>query len=195
MGLFSKPDNESVVVPDFLLSVGVEPREVSGEKENRSYFVWLYGQAPSLVVEVVSNKVGGELDRKLEVYQRIGVAYYAVHDPFHHLGKRELRLFQLAGGRYVEMADPFKMPELGLGFTFWEGRFLDVEARWLRFVNEKGELLLTGQEARERAEFEASQAQDYVKQAEAKAAQALSRAREAEVELERLRAQLSDRET
>ena len=155
VGLFSKPDNESVVVPDFLLSLGVEPREVTGEAENRSYFVWLYGKAPNLVVEIVSNKVGGELDRKMETYQRIGVAYYAVYDPFRRLGKRELRLFQLSGGRYIEMADPLiPMKEIGLGFTFWEGRFLDVEARWLRFVDETGELILTGQEKAERAEAE-----------------------------------------
>ena len=155
VGLFSKPDNESLVVPDFLLSLGVEPREVTGEKENRSYFIWLYGKPPDLVVEIVSNKVGGELDRKSETYQRIGVAYYAVYDPFQHLGKRELRLFQLSGGRYVEMADPLaQMKELGLGLTFWEGEFLDVEARWLRFVDERGELILTGQEKAGRAEAE-----------------------------------------
>ena len=146
VGLFYTPSNDSVIVPDFLLSLGVEPRQVSEAKEDRSYFVWLYGKPPNLVVEIVSNREGGELDRKMETYERIGVPYYAVHDPFRHLGKRELRLFKLEGGKYVEMADPTKMPELGLGFTLWEGSFLDVEARWLRFVDGNGDLLLTGSE-------------------------------------------------
>ena len=82
----------------------------------------------------------------MEVYQKIGVAYYAVHDPFRHLGKRELRLFKLEGGKYVEMADPTRMPEIGLGFTLWEGSFLDVSARWLRFTDSEGDLILTGTE-------------------------------------------------
>lgn len=150
VGLFYSPNNDSVVVPDFLLSLGVEPRAVTGAKEDRSYFVWLYGKPPELVVEVVSNKEGGELDRKMEIYRKIGVAYYAVYDPFSHLGKRELRLFRLEGSRYVEMADPTRMPELGLGFTFWEGLFLDVEARWLRFVDSDGRVLLTGAERADR---------------------------------------------
>ena len=144
VGLFYTPSNDNVIVPDFLLSLGVEPRQVSEAKEDRSYFVWLYGKPPNLVVEIVSNKSGGELDSKKATYEKIGVAFYAVHDPFQKLGKRELRLFKLEGGKYVELADPTKMPELALGFTLWEGRFLDVEARWLRFVDKNGELLLTG---------------------------------------------------
>ena len=155
VGLFYTPSNDSVVVPDFLLSLGVEPRKVSGGKENRSYFVWLYGKAPNLVIEVVSNKEGGELGHKMSTYEKVGVAYYAVYDPFHQLGKRELRLFRLEGGKYVELADPTKMPELGLGFTMWEGSFLDVEDRWLRFVDKDGELILTGAE---RADREAERA-------------------------------------
>jgi Uma2 family endonuclease len=157
VGLFFTPSNESLVVPDFLLSLGVEPRDVSEAKEDRSYFVWLYGKPPNLVVEIVSNKVGGELDRKLEIYQKIGVSYYAVHDPFQHLGKRELRLFRLEGGKYVEKADPTQMPELGLGFILWEGPFLDVEARWLRFMDREGHLILTGAE---RATFEMKRAEE-----------------------------------
>lgn len=163
VGLFYTPTNDGVVVPDFLLSLGVEPRKVSEAKEDRSYFLWLYGKPPELVVEIVSNKEGGELDRKMEVYRKIGVAYYAVHDPFRHLGKRELRIFRLEGSRYVEVADPTRMPELKLGFTLWEGSFLDVEARWLRFVDKDGKLLLTGAERSkieaERAEREAERAE------------------------------------
>ena len=176
VGLFYTPSNDSVIVPDFLLSLGVEPRQVSEAKEDRSYFVWLYGKPPNLVVEIVSNKSGGELDGKKATYEKIGVAYYAVHDPFQQLGKRELRLFKLEGGKYVELADPTRMPEIALGFTLWEGRFLDVDARWLRFVDKNGELILTGSEknarAEARAEAEARRAEAEAKRDEAEAKRA-----------------------
>ncbi|MFA5508735.1 MAG: Uma2 family endonuclease [Vulcanimicrobiota bacterium] len=163
VGLFSKPDNKSVVVPDFLLSLGVEPRPVTEDKESRSYFIWLYGQPPNLVIEIVSNKEGGELDRKYETYQKIGVAYYAVHDPFHKLGKRTLRLFRLEAGKYIECASANWMPEIGLGLTLWKGVFQDVEAEWLRFVDEEGHVIPTGgekaQQEREKAQQEREKAQ------------------------------------
>lgn len=184
VGLFYTPSNDSVVVPDFLLSLGVEPRQVSEAKEDRSYFVWLYGKPPNLVIEIVSNKEGGELDRKMSVYEKIGVAYYAIHDPFRHLGKRELRLFKLEGGKYVEMADPTRMPELGLGLTLWEGSFLDVEARWLRFVDDKGKLILTGAEAgrveKQRAEQEAMRADQEAQRADQEAQRADQEAQRAD---------------
>lgn len=184
VGLFYTPSNDNVIVPDFLLSLGVEPREVSEAKEDRSYFVWLYGKPPNLVVEIVSNKSGGELDSKMATYEKIGVAYYAVHDPFQKLGKRELRLFKLEGGKYVELADPTRMPELALGFTLWEGRFLDVEARWLRFVDKEGELILTGfernAEAEARAEAEAERADAEAQRADAEAQRADAEAQRAD---------------
>lgn len=180
VGLFSKPDNESVVVPDFLLSLGVEPKPLSENRESRSYFIWVYGKPPNLVVEIVSNKVGGELDRKLEVYERMGVAFYAVHDPEHYLGNRELRLFRLEGGRYVEAANPYALPELGLGFAIWEGAYLDLKERWLRFTDETGRLIPTGEEK--------------AKEAEERVARAEARTKEAEEELAALKARLQELE-
>jgi Uma2 family endonuclease len=196
VGLFYRPSNDAVIVPDFLLSLGVEPGPVSEKKEDRSYFVWLYGKPPNLVVEIVSNRVGGELSRKMEIYESIGVSYYAVHDPFRHLGQRELRLFELTGGRFVELADPTKMPEIGLGFTFWEGSYLDVEARWLRFVDRKGRLIPTGLE---RATLEAGRSEKEKERAEqekARAEQEKARAEQekARAEQEKARAEQASRD-
>lgn len=187
VGLFSKPDNESVMVPDFLLSLGVEPKPLSENRESRSYFIWVYGKPPNLVVEIVSNKVGGELDRKLAVYERMGVAFYAVHDPEHHLGNRELRLFRLEGGRYVEAANPYALPELGLGFAIWEGAYLDLKERWLRFTDETGRLIPTGEE-------KAKEAEERVARAEAEMRDVTTRAERAEQEAAVLRARLKELE-
>jgi len=176
VGLFSKPDNESVVVPDFLLSLGVEPRAVGDEKESRSYFIWLYGQPPNLVIEIVSNNEGGELDRKFERYQKIGVAYYAVHDPFHKLGKRTLRLFRLEAGRYVECASANWMPEIGLGLTLWQGVFQDVEASWLRFIDAEGRVIPTASEMAKQEREKAAQERERAEQERERAEQERERA-------------------
>ena len=69
----------------------------------------------------------------------------------------------------MEMADPTKMPELGLGFTLWEGSFLDVEARWLRFVDGNGDLLLTGSE---KSRLESSRADQEAQRADQEAQRA-----------------------
>ena len=62
----------SPLVPDMFLSLGVEtPREDIWKKENRSYFFWIYGKPPDAVVEVVSNREGGEGDHKVNAYARM----------------------------------------------------------------------------------------------------------------------------
>lgn len=63
MGIFSAV--KAAIVPDFLLSLGVEPPPDFLEKNRRSYFIWLFGKPPDLVVEIVSNREGEELTRKL----------------------------------------------------------------------------------------------------------------------------------
>ena len=159
VGLFSSLNNQDTVVPDFMLSLGVEPRPVTGAKEDLSYFIWVYGKAPDLVVEVVSNLEGEELTRKFATYARVRVTYYAVYDPFGRLGNRPLRLFRLVGGRYVDFATPAWMPEIGLGLVLWDGQFDGIEGRWLRFLDEYGRILPTAQERAEEAHRAAEEAQ------------------------------------
>jgi Uma2 family endonuclease len=161
VGLFSNLDNEDVVVPDFLLSLGIEPRPITGADEDRSYFMWVYGKAPDLVIEIVSNQIGGEITSKLEKYARIRVTYYAVYDPFQCLGKSELRLYHLVDGRYEEMTPSSFMTEIGLGLVVWPGRFEDADSRWLRFVDSQGNLIPTG---KEKARMYDEQRTDYERQ-------------------------------
>ena len=49
-------------------------------KQNRSYFVWEYGKPPDVIIEVVSNREGGE-DRRAFDIRSIGVRYYVIYDP------------------------------------------------------------------------------------------------------------------
>jgi hypothetical protein len=106
---------------------------------------------PDVVIEVVSNREGHELDSKRLDYAAIGVKFYAVFDPERLLGKRLLRLYELHGTGYVERTGLW-MPDLGLGLCLWDGAFEGLTARWLRWCDAAGEPIATGAEraARER---------------------------------------------
>ncbi len=115
------------------------------------------------MIEVVSNRRGGELSYKQIRYARAGVAYYVVFDPFLILGKpkrkRELRVFVLTGGRYIEATSGHWLPTIGLGLTIWEGVVEEDRGRWLRFIDANGRLLPTGDERAEREYQRAEQAE------------------------------------
>ncbi|WP_448561414.1 Uma2 family endonuclease [Trichothermofontia sp.] len=59
------------VVPDAFLSLGVERHK--GGRSRRSYVVWEEnGVVPTLVLEMVSHKPGGEYDEKMDLYAKLG---------------------------------------------------------------------------------------------------------------------------
>lgn len=117
MAIYPSPDVDPLV-PDFLLSLDVGFPEKIWEKRNRSYFIWRYGKPPDLVLEIVSNRKGGEDGTKLGDYARIRVAYYAIYDPTGSLNKkRRLRVFESRAGH------PFVALEL-LGLNSVSGRGL-----------------------------------------------------------------------
>lgn len=188
VGLFYAVD-KSPVVPDFMLSLGVTPMELTRETETKSYFTWVYGKPPDLAIEIVSNRTGGESTIKMELYAHIRVTYYVIYDPFRYLSQRALKVYRLEGGQYVEMLHHDWLPEIGLGLTIWEGIFDDSHDLWLRFVRQDGTLLLTGDEKASQAVAQAQAAQAQVEAAEAQAEAAESRAQAAEMEAGRLLAQ------
>ena len=146
------------VVPDVLVSLDVEAPEEMWEKANRSYMVWVYGKTPEVVVEVVSNRKGGEAEGKVALYAQIGIPYYIIFDPETQLGSDKLRVLELRIREYVER-DELWLPELGLGLMLWNGEFEGTNATWLRWCDEEGRLLLTGVERAEREQSRANEAQ------------------------------------
>lgn len=155
VGLFASVA-EPPLVPDMLLSVDVELPQDMTQKQHRSYFQWIYGKAPDVVVEVVSNREGGELDQRLRGYARMGVAYYVVYDPLHCLGPAPLHAYERRGNGLAPMSLPFRVASLGLGLEIWSGRFEDLDASWLRWVDLEGRLIATGAERAEAAEKHAN---------------------------------------
>lgn len=147
---------EPPYVPDMMLSLDVRLPEDLWPKSNRSYFVWEYGKPPDVVIEVVSNREGGEDSTKLAGYARIGIRYYVIYDPDSWLSDQSLRAFQLEGMTYQRLQEPVWLPGVGLGLCLWPGKFEDHENTWLRWIDGEGNVIPTGSEhlARERQRAE-----------------------------------------
>ena len=151
-------------VPDVLLSLDVEAPADLWPKAHRSYFVWEYTKAPDVVIEVVSNREGGEDTEKLTGYAWAGVRYYVIFDPEKSLSAEVLRAFRLVAFGFERMVDPVWFPEVGLGLRIWQGRYEDHENTWLRWVDAEGRPVPSGSE---RAEAERQRAEAEHQRAEA----------------------------
>jgi Uma2 family endonuclease len=177
VGLFYKLKGDPIV-PDVLLSLGVQRAEDLSQRRNRSYFVWEFGKVPDVCIEIVSNQEGDELTLsqksqqkgkevcKKDIYAQIGVPYYVVFDPLRQIqGEREmnralLRVWTLTSGRYVELTPVEGIAEVGqsvwletvgLGLTLWEGQFEEAVSRlWLRWCDRDGQVISTGAERADR---------------------------------------------
>ncbi len=133
-------------VPDMLLSLDVELPGNLSPKPHRSYFVWEYGKPPEVVVEVVSNREGGEDTDKLAGYARVGIRYYAILDPDKLLSEELLRVYQLVAMDYRPAGIPAWFPGVGLGLRLWKGSYEGHEDTWLRWTDEQGIPIPTGAE-------------------------------------------------
>ena len=173
-GIFAT-NQETAIVPDMLLSIGVQFPENPLQKNHRSYFIWEFGKPPEVVVEIVSNLHGGEDKEKLERYARMKVPYYVIFDPACLLSQRPLRIRQLTGASYVDKVDAF-FPEIGLGLCLQSGNYDGMDALWLRWCDANGTVLLTGKELaakeRQRADTEAQRADAEAQRADAEAQRA-----------------------
>jgi Uma2 family endonuclease len=170
LGLFAEPKNPAYV-PDFLLSLDRKLREGdSRDKETHSYYIWLYGKAPDLILEIVSDRKGGEATHKMHAYAQMGVPFYVIYDRDNRLRGSVLRAFCIHGKNY-EPIDPAWFPDLRLGLKFWEGEFQGYRRTWLRWDDKKGRIIPTGaeraEELRRRAKRERRLAEDKVKRLEA----------------------------
>ncbi len=155
IGLFS-PQLSQPLVPDAFLSLKVKLPEDLWENRHRAYFVDVYGKPPEIVVEVVSNRKGGEDRKKLREYALVGVLYYVIYDPKKRLSKKVVRCYELQGGSYMEMPRHW-FSKVNLGVTLWNGVYEGREDTWLRWCDQSGQILLTGDEVAEQERQHAEQ--------------------------------------
>jgi Uma2 family endonuclease len=143
-------DKTPPVVPDCMLSLDVTCPDDLHTKTGHSYIQWIIGKPPEVVVEVVSDKKGGEDTDKKELYARLGVSYYAVVDPEHHLSSELLRIWK-RNGPVFDRIEPGYWPEIGLGLVLWQGTFERHTDTWLRWCDDEGAVIPTGEESTRRA--------------------------------------------
>ncbi|WP_341525778.1 Uma2 family endonuclease [Nostoc sp. UHCC 0302] len=151
-------DLQPPIVPDVFLSLDVEVPANWWEKQNRCYMVWRFGKPPEVVIEIVSNKEGEELGKKLQIYEHMRASYYIVYDPNQQLGEQVLRVYELRGRRYFETPETW-LEQVSLGLTLWQGEFEARQDTWLRWCYQDGNVLPTGDERASQAEQRASQAE------------------------------------
>jgi Uma2 family endonuclease len=186
VGLFVSPQLPPIV-PDVLLSLGVEPHpdlKDYGNKKHQSYMIWHYGKPPDVVLEIVSNLKGNELDQKLTRYAEVGVEYYVVYDPLEFYGTPTVRVFVRRSRKY-EQIDEAVFPDIGLRLKIWNGTYQGIEGAWLRWFTMDGTLLLVGEELStllEQEQQRASTAETRASTAEARAEELAAKLRSLGIE-------------
>lgn len=127
------------VCPDVFVAFGI-PKE----PPRRSYFLWREGRPPSLVIEVTSKGSRREDVEKKELYARLGVEEYFLHDPLGEYLKPSLQGFRLEKGKYLPIP-PAMDGSLTSRLT---GLTLRREGEGLRLLDtQSGEPLLKPSEA------------------------------------------------
>lgn len=134
-------DRKAVVAPDVLLVKGVP------KGRRKSFLLWKEGYGPCFVVEVTSASTRGEdLDLKKNLYQRLGVEEYFLHDPLSEYLRPALQGFRLQNGRYRRIAPE---PDSTL-ISMTTGLGLRREGEHLRLIDlATGKTLQSFQEYRE----------------------------------------------
>ncbi len=175
------PESRAFRGPDFFVALGVEHRE------RKSWVVWQEGKGPDVVIELLSESTAKvDKGKKKEIYQNeLRVPEYFWYDPF----SGELAGFKLDDGVYKPIPPDARgrliSQCLGLALVRWEGVYMDVKARWLRWETLEGELLPTPAEAAEQERQRAEQERQRAEAAERRAA-------ELEALLQRYREQFGD---
>lgn len=137
---------EPPLVPNVLLSLGVRAHSELRKKEGHSYYQWVMGKSPEVVIEIVSDRLGGEQSHKMDTYAIWAAIFYVIYDPDDLLGGGVLRAFVLQRGHQYEPVDPKWFPEVGLGLTFWPGAYENQQETWLRWCDQEGRVIPTGKE-------------------------------------------------
>jgi Uma2 family endonuclease len=140
---------EPPLVPDVLLSLDAAPAGDLRSREGRSYFQWLIGKPPEMIIEIIADKRDGEEGVKMRTCARLGLLYYVIFDPDDLLGNGVLRAFVLSRGKY-EPIDAKWLPDVGLGLVLWTGTFEGQQQTWLRWCDKDGRVIPTGAERAER---------------------------------------------
>ena len=190
-----EPPEKGSEAPDWFYVPNVSPL-LDGEYR-RSYVLWKEFIAPLIAIEFVSGNGSEERDTtppsetekagKFWVYeQAIRIPFYVIFDAW----KDHLEAYQLVSGRYVKM-EPNDRGHFEIAPMAVEiGMQQQGTTVWLRWWDDSGNLLLTGDESALQAQAIANQATIAQQQAEEKQHQAEAIANQAIQEKHKLEAYL-----
>jgi Uma2 family endonuclease len=177
--------------PDFFAVLDV-PR-----RERKSWVVWQEGKGPDVIIELLSESTAKfDKGEKKQVYQdQLRVPEYFWYDPF----SGELAGFTLRDGVYEPIAPDAQgrlvSQRLNLALVRWDGVYVGVPAKWLRWSTLDGDILLTSREHEhqlsQQAQQQAEQAQQQAEQAQQQAEQAQQQAEQAQQQAADLEAKLA----
>jgi Uma2 family endonuclease len=157
-----EPPEKGAEAPDWFYVPNVSPL-LDGEYR-RSYVLWKEFVAPLIAIEFVSGNGADERDAtppsetekagKFWVYeQAIRIPFYAIFDGW----KDNLEVYQLLNGRYAKMQSNdrghYSIAPMGVEIGLQQ----QGTTTWLRWWDESGDLLLTGDERAVQAEAIADQ--------------------------------------
>ena len=155
VGLFSGVGYPGTV-PDVFLSLNIKGSENWWQRNIYSYLFWEFGKSPDIVIDVVSPISANKLTNKFILYSRLRIAYCVVYDPLEQLSETLLQVFELKGTSYIPKNDAW-FAGVNLGLTLWNGVFESVNDTWLRWCDESGNVIKTGDEITAEKNVEISQ--------------------------------------
>ncbi|KDR53908.1 Uma2 family endonuclease [Limnospira platensis] len=165
----TEPPERGAECPDWFYVPNVPP-SLDG-KFRRSYVLWQEYIPPLIAIEFVSgdgseerdltplSKISGERQKpgKFWVYEQvIRPAFYAIYE----VQKASVEVYHLVENHYELVAanerGHYPIHSMGVELGIWRGQYSNVELPWLRWWDNQGNLLLTGDERarieRQRAE-------------------------------------------
>jgi Uma2 family endonuclease len=180
-----EPPEKGAEAPDWFYVPNVSPL-LDGEYR-RSYVLWKEAVAPLIAIEFVSGNGSEERDAtppsgtekagKFWVYeQAIRIPFYAIFDAW----KDNLEVYHLVDGRYAKIQPNARGHFAIAPMNVEIGLQQQETTTWLRWWDESGNLLLTGDERAAQSEAIANQANLAKQEAEAIANQANLAKQEAE---------------
>ncbi|MFN6539462.1 MAG: Uma2 family endonuclease [Nostoc sp. EkiNYC01] len=150
----TKPPERGAEAPDWFYVPNVPPT-LNGQVR-RSYVLWQEYVAPLIVLEFVSGNGDEERDKtpitgKFWVYeQAIRVPFYGIYE----VKKASVQVYQLLRGEYqlipANDRGHYPIESIGVELGIWQGRYQNLELPWLRWWDDRGNLLQTGWERSER---------------------------------------------